>query len=111
MDYNSTGRDTFSVPGFHVLHKTWWWSHNDPTVSSFPLKTGGADGVTPPGFQFPVKELVASLHTPDLGPVQLESSERVVIPSFLMYNGTVTLLNTQVLQLCNNPPIGPDGAL
>lgn len=27
------------------------------------LKQSGADGVTPPGFQFPVKELVASLQT------------------------------------------------
>jgi len=25
-------------------------------------KASGADGVTPPGFQFPVKELVASLN-------------------------------------------------
>ena len=27
----------------------------------FHQKASGADGVTPPGFQFPVKELVASL--------------------------------------------------
>jgi len=27
-----------------------------------PSKASGADGVIPPGFQFPVKELVASLN-------------------------------------------------
>jgi len=47
MDVNSTGRDGSSTPRSFLLLS----------------KAGGADGVTPPGFLFPVKEQVASLQT------------------------------------------------
>jgi hypothetical protein len=45
MDYNRTGGVKY-----------------DPIVFLLFSRASGADGVIPPGFQFPVKELVASLN-------------------------------------------------
>jgi hypothetical protein len=45
--------------------KQYWWSQYDPLMSLRHLPNAvGADGnQLPPGFQFPAKELVASLNT------------------------------------------------